>query len=164
MVDVKHARDEGLVLVLKFMNEDYLRSVPLHVGGFFANGPQGCRHWFIILIVWVLEWKESQGRSCQLPPWLNLHLRNYIWLDEGLPLIWWHELWNHCGSYYTAPAAVRGSLSWKLKAWGPKGERWKEDERGKEVTKRTSGPRAGKRVATRHRGRRIGRGVARERA
>lgn len=37
MRGVKDASDQQVALVLEFLNEDYLCSVPLHIGSFFVK-------------------------------------------------------------------------------------------------------------------------------
>lgn len=50
MQEVKGANHEQVSIVLAFLNEDYLRSIPLHVGTFFGRCPSGCKHWFHVFI------------------------------------------------------------------------------------------------------------------
>lgn len=91
--DVKAADQQQIDQVLAFLDEDYLRSVALPVGAFFASRPSACRHWFRVFTAWVLGWKcrKDEGDPGGFPTELNFHLRNYVWPDNKTPLKWWRE-------------------------------------------------------------------------
>lgn len=83
MRDVKGADAQQVALVLAFLNEDYLRSVPLPRGKFFARTPSGCRHWFRVFTAWVLRWtsRRDEGTPDGFPDELNYHLRHHVYPD-----------------------------------------------------------------------------------
>ena len=55
--DVKGASEQQVALDVVFMN-NYLHSIPLGVGAFFANGLVGC--WHQSFTTWVFKWASRK--------------------------------------------------------------------------------------------------------
>lgn len=91
MQDAKHATNTHISLVIVFLNEKYLRSVPLPRGAFFAKGPTSCHHWFKVFTTWVLRWKsrKDEGDCDGFLAELNFHLRNYVYSNSATYKKWW---------------------------------------------------------------------------
>lgn len=74
MQEVKGMNNQQIALVLVFLDDDYLRSIPLHDGAFFVASPIGCRHWFKVFTASILGWKhltEVANVHCAHTPVVN---------------------------------------------------------------------------------------------
>lgn len=84
---MKGADDQQLVVVIAFLDKNYLRSVSFPKGAFFAATPSACRHWFRVFTTWLLGWtyRHDEGDHDGFLLALNFHLRNVVWLDDSTP-------------------------------------------------------------------------------
>lgn len=79
------ASKQQIMMVLAFLSEGYLHSIPLPVRAFFGKGHKAYRQWFWVFTAWVLRWRyrEDEGHPDGFPPKVNFHLRNFVWYDEN---------------------------------------------------------------------------------
>lgn len=69
MQDVKGVDEQHIALMQAFLDERYLRSIPLSMGAFFVIGFNAYKQWFWVFTTWVLGWtcRKDEGKPSGFP-------------------------------------------------------------------------------------------------